>query len=118
MNEEQNVVAISVDGKKSFKEKVKEKAQKVKNWGAEHKDVLVVFVPLLISSGVELIKISKRDKTIKEDRRLKENYIYDRSAGHYYELKRKPTNREWIMIDEGKRNENLGIVLSEMNLLK
>lgn len=117
MGEERNVIYLENE-KPTLKERAKTGFQKVRDWGSKHKESIIVFGPILISSAVELVKILKRDKTVKEDRRLKENYIYDRSAGHYYELKRKPTNKEWMMIDEGRKNENLGMVLNDMELLK
>ena len=92
---------------------------KFSDWCHDHKEVLVVIVPVLVSGSIELVKIAAKSKNVGEEKRLKDNYIYDRSLGHYYELSRKPTASEWRMIDHRKQNgELLGDVLNDMRILK
>jgi hypothetical protein len=56
---------------------------------------------------------------VKQEAHLKDEYIYDRSNGHYYELRRKIKSSEWQMIDQRKREgEMLGDILQDMRLLK
>ena len=77
------------------------------------------MVPVLVSGTIELVKIVAKSKNTGEEKRLKENYIYDRSAGHYYELKRQPTASEWMSIDHRKSDgEMLGDILDDMRILK
>lgn len=45
--------------------------------------------------------------------------IYDRSTGHYYEMRRKPKTSEWLRIEEeNKKGKPLGWILNDMKLLK
>lgn len=70
---------------------------------------------------VEAIKTVTTTYVVSQEKALKDRYIYDRDAGHYYELKRKPKSSEWITIDELRKNndnENLGEILRDMRLLK
>ena len=68
---------------------------------------------------IEIAKISTKRYTVNEEKALKERYIYDRSTGHYYEMKRKPKSSEWLQIEQRKQNgETLGWILNDMKLLK
>ena len=101
------------------KDAMKWKAHKLCDWCGDHKAELVVFGPPMISGAIEIIKIAARRKNVSEERRLKDNYIYDRSNGHYYEVKRKLKSSEWLQIDERKEHgERLGAILLDMNVLK
>lgn len=100
-------------------EKAKEKAGKAYTWAKDNKETLYVIVPVLATSGVELIKIILRSGNVKEQKELKDLYVYDRRSGHYYQLKRKLKNREWIEFDERKnRGENVAQILQDMRVLK
>lgn len=112
--------------KKSFKERYEEKKKKakekfddVKKWCGEHKSEIVVFGPVLITGAVEIIKTVSKRKNLDDEKALKDNYIYDRSMGHYYELKRKLKSSEWLQIEERKaEGETLGSILQDMRVLK
>lgn len=112
--------------KKTFKEWFDEKQGMAKwklhnavEWCRDHKEVIVVFGPVLIGSVAEMAKILTKKQTINEEKALKDRYIYDSSTRHYYELKRKPKNSEWLQIDQRVTNgEMLGWVLNDMKLLK
>lgn len=102
-----------------LKQKAKDAYESGKTWAKENKETLVVFGPVLVGSLVEMVKVASRRSTIRENKRLKDNYIYDRSAGHYYETKRKLKNKEWLQVDERHNNgESYGEILSDMGLLK
>lgn len=103
----------------NWKNKVKSKFEDVKDWCSEHKEVIIALAPCMIGGAVEMVKIAARKGNINEEKRLKENYIYDRSSGHYYELRRKPSNKEWIHIDHRKSlGDPLGEILNDLRLLK
>jgi hypothetical protein len=115
-----------VNEKRSFKEKIddlkwdaKQKYYRTKDWCRDHTTEAVGLATVLISGSIELIRVVSKNKNNKEEKQLKENYIYDRSAGHYYELKRQPKSSEWLMIDHRKaEGECLGDILSDMRILK
>lgn len=102
-----------------IKTKVKAKGLEIGSWCSAHKESLIVIVPVAMTSGIELIKVIAKSHNQKEERRLKENFIYDRTNGHYFELKRTPKQSEWSRIDIRKMSgEYLGDILSDMRLLK
>lgn len=111
---------------KTLKEWLEEKSElakrKIRNgveWCKTHKELIVVFGPVFMGSLIEIIKISTKRHTVREEKALKERYIYDRSTGHYYEMKRKPKSSEWLQIEQRKQNgETLGWILNDMKLLK
>lgn len=108
--------------KKWFEEKselAKWKTQTAIDWCKQHKETIIVFGPVIMGGIIEIIKISTKRHTVNEEKALKERYIYDRSTGHYYEMKRKPKTSEWLQIEERKQNgESLGWILNDMRLLK
>lgn len=115
-----------MEEKKTFKEKlnnlteeVKRKSYEVVDWFGRNKEAIVIVVPVLCGSFVELTKVITRKSNIREEKRLKDRYIYDPSKRHYYELRKKPSNRDWIEIDERiDRGEPLRQILIDMRLLR
>lgn len=112
--------------KKTLKEWLEEKSEWAKwkahcaaEWCKNHKEAIIVFGPVIASGIVEICKISTKRHVVNEEKALKNRYIYDRSSGHYYELRRKPKNSEWLQIEHRKQNgETLGMILNDMRLLK
>ncbi len=101
------------------KERAKWKACLAKEWCIRNKEAIIVLGPVIAGGVVEVVKISTKRRTIKEEKALKERYIYDHSTGHYYEMRRKPKNSELLQIDQRKREgESLGWILNDMRLLK
>lgn len=117
---------METENKKSLKEKADDlkwwakcKCTDAKIWCKNHKAEIITLAPVLISGTIELVKIVAKKGTVKEEQHLKDEYIYDRSNGHYYELRRKIKSSEWQMIDHRKREgEMLGDILQDMRLLK
>lgn len=115
-----------MEEKKTFKERFVDVQNEAKwklhcatEWCENHKEMIAVFGPVMIGSIVEMAKIATKNHTVNEEKALKEKYIYDRSSGHYYELKRQPKSSEWLQIDQRKQNgESLGMILNDMRLLK
>lgn len=101
------------------REVVKEKINSLKAWCIRYKEPIITFGPVIIGGGLSIIKTIIKKSITKDQKSLKDRYIYDRSAGHYFELGRKPKNSEWAQIDRRKRNgEALSIILNDMKLLK
>lgn len=115
-----------MEGKKSIKQRVKDgwkwTKQKVKtgyDWGMENKETVAIVAPLIAGTFIELVKASKRKGILEEQRRLKENFIYDPRHHHYYETKRKMTTDEYLIYDERyTRGEPVGEILKDMGVLK
>lgn len=105
--------------KMETKEFVKTKLDNSVEWCKNHKSEILRILPVLINGTIEIIKVLVKKDNLREERRLKDNYIYDRNMGHYYELKHKPTSSEWIQIDQRKdEGEPLRCILQDMNVLK
>lgn len=116
--------------KEQIKEKIKIKKWELDNWWTdqkykakrfwdENKEYIVVLAPVVIASGEKIIKSVRRDVRLKEERDLKEKYIYDMSLKCYYEMRRKPTTKEYLEIERRKKSgEPLGKILANMRLLK
>lgn len=95
------------------------KLQKAKDFWNNHKKEICTLLPVFIGAGIELVKIAAKRSVMREEQHLKDDYIYDRSMGHYYELRRKPNSSEWIQIDQRKQEgETLGCILQDMGMLK
>ena len=117
---------MEVEERKSLKKWFEEKSERAKwkvqdaiDWCREHKEAIIVFGPVIMGGIIEIAKISTKRHTVSEEKALKERYVYDRSTGHYYELRRKPKGSEWLQIEQRKQNgETLGWILNDMRLLK
>ena len=98
-----------------FKDRVKRCGTTCREFYLEHQDEIKFATPLVLGGAAAIGKHVRHRKA----KNLKENYCYDRSLGHYWSLRRTPSNREWLEIDRRKRNgERLADILSEMRLLK
>lgn len=105
--------------KREFKEKVKAKFQKGKEFCYQNKDTIAIAAPIVASGLVAIIKVTGKHINLKKQEDIKELYCYDRSLGHYWSLRRNLTNKEWVEIDKRKKKgERLSDILSEMKVLK
>ena len=107
--------------KRQKEEKRKERINNVLTWVSDNKEIVVcgisglaLFTKLGMKFGTSLV----RKHNLKKEEQLKENYCYDRSLGHYWKLKRKLTNEEWVAIDTRKKNgERLADILDSLKVL-
>lgn len=68
--------------------------------------------------GMKLVSRHDRQKAMKAEETKRERQIYDRSEGHYWTLKRKPTPEEWGEIRYRKQHgEGYYYILRDMNLM-
>lgn len=102
----------------SFKDWSKKKFNEAKIWCGEHKELVVGVVPVLITGFFEVIKIASKADAREEEKELKELYIYDRSMGHYWKLRRRLTNSEYREIERRRaEGESMGEILEDMRVL-
>lgn len=72
----------------------------------------LVVLPLAFRFAGKRVNLAK-------EQQLKDMYIYDRSHGHYWELRRKLSTRELLEIDRRKdKGESLVDILESMRVLK
>lgn len=125
---EEKVVKIDVTelneaGKKAkfreFKENLKQKANNVRWWIYNNKEMIMVLGPGAIAGVATIVKTIGRHVNLRKEENLKDMYCYDRSLGHYWQLRRELTNKEWLEIDTRKKNgERLADILEELKVLK
>lgn len=119
-----NGKVVTEDGKEvnqkweDFKWKVKCKYDKAKEWCIQNKELVIAAVPALITGAFEIIKIASKADAREEEKELKELYIYDRSMGHYWKLRRRLTNSEYREIERRRaEGESMGEILESMRVL-
>ena len=117
---EGKVIDITKQMKKAQrKEKWRKRMQSAKEWWDDNKQYAVVIIPALGYGIGKGIKILGRHHNLKLEEKNKDMRCYDASLGHYWELKRKLTNDEWVYIDRRKKNgERLSDILEELRVLK
>lgn len=71
-----------------------------------------------LGAVVEIVRRIDRKAKIRKEEDLKDRYVYDRSLGSYWHLRRKPTQKERLEIERRKNNgEKYGAILTSMKLL-
>ena len=120
MNNDEKVIDLWKELKKDERQKKIEAAKKkVADWWDKNKVYVAVAAPIAGKIAVETIKVVKRHHVAKIELRNKDLRLYDTSLGHYWELRRKLDNRDWVTINRRREmGESLGNILDEMRVLK
>lgn len=105
--------------KEELKNNISKAERDVKNWYYRNRSWVAPTVSLVLTVTPFIVRfVTKRTNLVKEQN-LKDKYIYDRSHGHYWELRRKLSNRELTEIDRRKdKGESLVDILESMRVLK
>lgn len=103
--------------------KLKKQKEKVKDWIKQHEEAIKLFGPVIITGMVDLIVTLKKGDAVKEERKLKDDRIYDRKSGHYYTVKhiKSDHKRNAIYSEIDRRTENgerLYDILNDLNVMK
>jgi hypothetical protein len=105
--------------KREIKEKFYSKIQSGKEWLRRNREAVITFTPVIIGGVTTVVKVVGKRVNMHKEEQLKDLYCYDRSLGHYWRLRRELSNKEWLEIDQRKKDgERLGDILSEMKVLK
>lgn len=103
----------------SFKAKLNEKIQDGKDWFMRNKEYVITLTPVIVGGVTTVAKVVSKRVNLRKQEELKDLYCYDRSLGHYWRLRRELSNKEWLEIDQRKKNgERLSDILAEMKVLK
>lgn len=95
------------------------KMEDAKDWIIENKEVLIVVTPVVIGLATTAVKVGGRYITVKKQQDLKDLYIYDRSLGNYWELKRSLSSNELLTVERMKNDGwSLGEILNKLKVLK
>lgn len=104
---------------KKFKCYARNKFHELEEQYQQNKEIINLVVPVAIGCLTTTIKVVGRRANLRKQENLKKFYCYDRSLGHYWELRRELTNKEWLRVDQRKKNgERLSDILAEMKVLK
>lgn len=102
-----------------IKEKVTDKICNGVQWVINNKDLVIIFAPVVISGVTTVVKVVGKQINLRKQETIKNLYCYDRSAGHYWKLRRELSTDEWIQIDRRKQNgERLSDILDDLRVLK
>lgn len=101
------------------KEWFRNKLNNTKNWYYNNREVILVCGPVAIGAVTTIVKVVGKHVNLRKENDVKDLYCYDRSLGHYWALRRRLSNKEWVEIDKRKKNgERLADILSELKVLK
>lgn len=105
--------------RRAYKDKLNAKIQNGKEWIIKNKETVVTLTPVIVGGITTISKVVGKRVNLCKQENLKDLYCYDRSLGYYWRLRRELTNKEWLEIDQRKKNgERLSDILSEMKVLK
>lgn len=101
--------------------KFKKKVQDGADWVMDNPEKTLAITAVagtIGGAGAKIAKARHKSKVLSEERELKELYVYDNRLGHYWKVRRRLTNNEWLEIDRRKRNgERMADILSDLRLL-
>ena len=101
-----------------FKFRAKDKIDSIKNWCNEHREEAITIGIICVSTGFKFYKEAKKSYDLKMEKELKDTYIYDRSMGHYWKCRKKPTTEQDVEINHRQdHGEGLGTILADIRLL-
>ena len=95
----------------------------VYDWMMENPELAVVIIPTVLSALGWVLKkslrLTIRSRNNSEEYKLKNLYVYDRSAGHYWKLKRELSNDEKLYIEKQRESgRKYGDILDDLKVLK
>lgn len=97
-----------------LKQEAKKKLLDLECWCINHKEIIAIATPIVIAG----LKKTNKLRNEREEERHRNQTIYDRSEGHYWNLRRSPTQSEWGEINyRHRQGEPYYSILISMNLL-
>lgn len=95
------------------------KTNKAKEWVKNNPQFALAALTSITSVGGYLGKNILKRSNLRKAEKVKQEYVYDPSLGHYWELKRKLSNSEWRKVEARKKSgEKMGEILDSMKVLK
>lgn len=102
-----------------LKRRASAKFDACREWVSRNKEAVMVLTPVVIGGLTTIVKVVGKRSNLRKEEAVKNLYCYDRSLGHYWALRRELSNREWLEIDQRKKNgERLSDILAELKVLK
>ena len=102
-----------------FKKKFKNKIQDGRDWIRDNKDTISQYAPYIVGGVAIGTKVLGKYINLRKAESLGSLRCYDRSAGHYWQLRRKLSTDEWLYIERARKaGFSMGDILSELKVLK
>lgn len=99
--------------------KWKQRFNKAQTWWKDNRQYVMVVAPIVGVLAGKGIKAVSRYSSLRAQERIRDLRCYDASLGHYWELRRKLSNEDWLFINRQKsRGKPLGDILRDLNVLK
>ena len=124
MEENKNSVDVTREMKRAQKKAMRKakwdsfKAD-AKDFWEDNKFYIAVIGPAAVAGVAKVIKVFGRTVNLKLEERNKDLRVYDPTIGHYWELKRKLNNTDWLYINRRKtQGASYGDILDELKVLK
>ena len=87
-------------------------------WAEEHPDQAATVVVMAVGATGAIIKGIAKGARLQKEAELKDQYVYDRSLGSYWHLRRKPTQNEQLQIEAMKKSGmKYGEIFTRLRLL-
>ena len=104
------------------KAKLKQAKDKTVDYLMDHPELMISLGIAVVSGTYALVKGGIRHAKVANklqlEKSLKELYVYDRSMGHYWKLRKPLSNNEWAIINNRvKSGERLADILLNMGVL-
>ena len=118
--DDRKVIDITKEVKRAErKAKIEALGQKAKDIWENYKGAIIVGTPIVLGVGKRIINHACRAHRLNLEERNRYKHVYDPSLGMYYELRRKLTNKDKLIIDRRKKNgETIGSILEDLGILK
>ena len=115
-----NPIDITKELKKAErKAKWQRRFQSATNWVRDNRGLLIATVPVVAGTIGTGIKVLGRRHNLHVETRNKDRRVYDTRLGHYWELRRKLSNKEWVKIDQRMaKGERMSDILFELGVLR
>lgn len=102
---------------RTFKQKVKDSWNSFKVWCGNHKELIVIMIPVAGAAGKELLKAHRNNERIKAEDEKHNRSIYDRSNGHYIITKKDIKPEQQKVIDKRhKAGEDYYDILDDLGM--
>lgn len=116
---------VTLDSKKMRKEakrrEFKAKAQQTVvtglRWIKDNWEIVSIAGTVLVGVTGKSIKMISKHRQNQFAKNLKDRYIYDRSNGHYWKLRKTPSNSDLLELERRRKDVGLGQALSDMRLI-
>ena len=104
---------------RSLQFKIGDLKWKAEKFYKEHKEFVIAVAPVVIGGAVKIGQYALKQKNVRKQQKLKDCYIYDRSEGHYWELKRPLRRDEWVYVSRERNNGRCyADILLELGILR